>query len=87
MITDDLLTILTLNGEIYNHMILRNELIEKHNVKFKTDHSDSEVVLQGYLVWGTDILNKLEGMYAFTILDLKNNKILIARDKLGEKPI
>ena len=79
--------IIIFNGEIYNHVSLRKEL-EKLGAKFKTDHSDTEVILNGYLNWGIDkLLTKLDGMYGFAIYDKINKKIILARDKIGIKPI
>ena len=73
------------NGEIYNHLELRNILIEK-GYKFNTDHSDTEVLLNGYLEWGTDLPNKLNGMWAFCIYDKKQKHLFCSRDRFGQKP-
>ena len=76
------------NGEIYNFRSLREEIIklEKNN-SFLSD-GDAEVILRGYIVWGRDkLLEKLEGMFAFSIWDPKKKELFIARDRLGEKPL
>ena len=73
------------NGEIYNYKELRSELI-KENVKFFT-MSDTEVILKLYEKYGTDSFSKLDGMFAFSIFDKKINKLFIARDFFGEKPL
>jgi asparagine synthase (glutamine-hydrolysing) len=73
------------NGEIYNHNELRTTL-QSMQVVFSTQ-SDTEVVLQGYKVWGTDILNRLEGMYAFVIFERITGHFFAARDRFGIKPL
>ena len=60
---------ITYNGEIYNHKKLRKILENKFNVKFITSHSDTEVILNGYKIWGKEVLNKLDGMFSFAIFD------------------
>lgn len=77
--------IITVNGEIYNYKELYNELKDKHCFK---SNSDSEVILHGFREWGiTQLLSKLEGMYAFSIYDVLNNKLYLARDRVGIKPL
>ena len=78
--------IIAYNGEIYNTDYLRKEL-ESQSVKFRTKNSDTEVFLKGYELWGTKIFEKIDGMFAAAIIDFEKNKLLIARDKFGEKPI
>ena len=73
------------NGEIYNYKELRKELLSVGAI-FKT-HSDTEVILQGYLLWGEKILDRLEGMYAFAIVDRKESQAIVARDPYGIKPL
>ncbi|NUM30859.1 MAG: asparagine synthase (glutamine-hydrolyzing) [Bacteroidetes bacterium] len=72
------------NGEIYNHIELRKEL-EEHGQSFQT-HSDTEVLLKSYIFWGKDCVNKFNGMWAFSILDLNKNIIFCSRDRFGVKP-
>ena len=74
------------NGEVYNHMELRQELMRKGHV-FRSDHSDTEAVLLGYAEWGEDIVERLNGMFAFAILDRRKRRIFLARDRFGEKPL
>lgn len=76
---------LIFNGEIYNYLDLRREL-EQSGISFRTS-GDTEVILQGYLVWGETILDRLEGMYAFVLYDRKANEVFAARDPLGIKPL
>ncbi len=72
------------NGEIYNFQELRNELIHKgHQFKTKTD---TEVIVHLYEEYGNDCVQKLRGMFGFTIWDARNRKIFCARDRFGIKP-
>ncbi|MHA2247509.1 MAG: asparagine synthase (glutamine-hydrolyzing) [Candidatus Hodarchaeales archaeon] len=81
---DDKFTIIY-NGEIYNYIELREELI-KHGETFFSD-SDTEVLLKGYKVFGKDILSKLNGMFAFIIINKEKEEIFIVRDRFGIKPL
>lgn len=76
---------ISFNGEIYNYLTLRGELIEL-GYTF-TSETDTEVVLLGYLAWGTDLFSKLNGMFALCIYDAEKCQFVLARDKSGEKPI
>jgi asparagine synthase (glutamine-hydrolysing) len=76
---------ITINGEIYNYIELR-EILKSKNHIFKSE-TDSEVVLHAYEEWGTDMINMLEGMFSFGLWDAKNQKLILARDKFGIKPL
>lgn len=76
---------LVFNGEIYNYRALRREL-ETAGVRLRTQ-GDTETILEGYLRWGVEVLDRLEGMYALCILDRHTGRALIARDPLGIKPL
>lgn len=76
--------ILVFNGEIYNYQSIRADLIEKGHI-FKTQ-TDSEVLLHGYEEYGPELLQKLRGMFAFTIWDKKAKKLFGVRDFFGIKP-
>ena len=80
---DDL--VITYNGEIYNYIELKDELI-KQGYEFKTE-SDTEVVLSAYHYWGAECLDKFNGMWAFAIYDSRDNSIFISRDRFGIKPV
>lgn len=76
---------ITFNGEIYNFKDLRREL-ETFGRRFRSD-SDTEVVLQGYEQWGETVVERLRGMFAFAIWDSRADTLLVARDRLGIKPL
>jgi len=80
---DNLLSIV-FNGEIYNYLELKIQLIEL-GYTFKTD-TDTEVILVSYLKWGEQCVNYFNGMWSFVIYDKKNNLFFCSRDRLGVKP-
>ena len=75
----------TYNGEIYNYIELRDELAALGSVFHTT--SDTEVLLEAYRVWGLNALDKLRGMFAFALWDAGEQKLLLARDPFGKKPL
>ncbi len=77
---------LVFNGEIYNHAPLRKEL-EGLGFAFRTDHSDSEVLLNACIAWGKDALSRLNGMFAFVLVDNHTGRAWGARDRMGIKPL
>lgn len=78
--------VLVFNGEIYNFRELKDELQRNHGVTFKTQ-SDTEVIAEGFLVWGPSLAGKLEGMFAIIIADVKDQRLFLFRDRLGKKPL
>ena len=79
--------VVTYNGEIYNHMDLRRELIAAGR-RFRTDHSDTEVIVHGYAEWGIGgLLERLDGMFAFGVWDARRGRLTLARDRIGIKPL
>jgi len=77
----------TFNGEIYNHMELRLEL-EAAGYQFRTDHSDTEVLVHGFSAWGVEkLVDRLDGMFAFAIWDVCGQRLWLVRDRIGIKPI
>ena len=73
------------NGEIYNYVELKKEL-ESKGVNFRTN-SDTEVLLSGFIFWREKVLEKLRGIFAFCIWDHEEERLFIARDHLGVKPL
>lgn len=73
------------NGEIYNFQSLRSDL-ERDNYKFRTS-SDTEVILHGYRRWGHRVFEMLRGMFAIAIWDRDANQLILARDRIGKKPL
>lgn len=74
------------NGEIYNHHDLRRRLTLRGH-RFVTSHCDTEVLLHGYREWGPALPEHLEGMFAFAVWDAKAKRLLLARDRTGQKPL
>ena len=75
---------ITFNGEVFNYLELRDELKQKGHV-FVTQ-TDTEVVIEAYKEWGFECLQKFNGMFAFALVDKKNNQVFCARDRVGVKP-
>lgn len=77
--------VIIFNGEIYNYIEIKEELITK-GYQFKSE-TDTEVVMAAYDNWGVESLNKFNGMWSFVILDKKLNQLFFARDRFGIKPL
>lgn len=77
--------VLIFNGEIYNFQIIKEQLLQK-GYKF-TSTSDTEVIIYAYLEWGKECFAKFNGMFALALLDKRVNKLLLARDHAGIKPL
>ena len=73
------------NGEIYNFRELREELMERGH-RFKS-RGDAEVIVNGYKQWGEGVIARLRGMFAFVLWDARHRRLLLARDRLGQKPL
>lgn len=85
MFNEDQTIVLVYNGEIYNFKSIRTEL-EKKGHKFASN-TDSEVIIHGYEEYGEGVLSLLDGKFAFAIWDSKKRKALLARDRIGVKPL
>ncbi len=72
------------NGEIYNYKELKTSLKQKHTFKSSTD---TEVILRLYEEYGEEVFSKIQGMFAIALFDSKNNKLFLARDRMGKKPL
>jgi len=75
------------NGEIYNHAEIRAELEKRGGHCWKTDHSDTEVILHAFEEWGIDCLHKFRGMFAIALWDAKRRQLWLIRDRIGVKPL
>lgn len=77
--------VISVNGEIYNYRELKAQLAD--DFRFRSD-SDSEVILHGYVKWGMEgLLKRLEGMFAFSVCDMRTRTVYLARDRVGIKPM
>jgi asparagine synthase (glutamine-hydrolysing) len=75
------------NGEIYNHLEIRDDLIKTGHHSWKTDHSDTEVILHAYEEWGINFVSKLRGQFAIALWDARSRTLYLIRDRSGIKPI
>jgi asparagine synthase (glutamine-hydrolysing) len=82
---EDRQVVAVVNGELYNFVSLRAELQQAGHT-FAT-RSDSEVVVHGYEEWGDTVVERLEGMFALAVWDARRRRLLLARDRIGEKPL
>ncbi len=85
MYNEDKSICLIFNGEIYNFPELREILLQKGHTF--SSNSDSEVIIHAYEEYGTGVLDKLRGMFAFALYDVKEKTLLLARDRIGIKPL
>jgi asparagine synthase (glutamine-hydrolysing) len=90
MVNDDGTVAVTFNGEIYNHQDVRRELQRLGKYTWKTDHSDTEVLLRAFEEWGLDCVNRFYGMFAFAVYDGRDRAqpvLHLVRDRVGIKPL
>ncbi len=78
--------IIAFNGEVYNFKQLRKKLSNEYNLSFRTT-SDTEVILEAFVHWGSEFVDELNGMFSIAIYDLEHNEYYIWRDRLGIKPL
>lgn len=83
---DDTLRVV-FNGEIYNHAEIRKELELIGGHRWKTNHSDTEVILHAFEQWGIDCIHKFRGMFAFALWDCSKRELWLVRDRMGVKPL
>jgi len=77
---------LVFNGEIYNHLELRRELLARGH-RFATDHSDTEAIVHGFEEWGAAVVDRLDGMFGIAVWDDRRRRLFVARDRIGIKPL
>lgn len=85
MFNDDRSVVIVYNGEVYNHLELRPDLVER-GYRFHTS-SDTETILKAYEAYGAECVHHFRGMFAFAVWDSKKQQLFIARDRLGVKPL
>jgi len=78
---------LVFNGEIYNHAEIRRELEQLGGHRFRTDHSDTEVIVHAFEQWGIDCIHRFRGMFALAIWDERTQELWLVRDRIGIKPL
>lgn len=76
--------VIVFNGEIYNFIELKNQLLKKHNFR---SSGDAEVLLNAYIEWGNNFLSRVNGMFALCIYDNDKKEAILARDRFGQKPL
>jgi len=77
--------VVSFNGEIYNYKEIRRELVSQ-GCQFRTE-SDTEVLLEAYCHWGVDCFSRFDGMFAVAIYDTESRRLVLARDRVGKKPL
>jgi len=78
---------ISFNGEIYNHADIRAELEKIGGHTWRTDHSDTEVIIHAFEQWGIDCIERFRGMFAFAVWDARAGELWLVRDRIGIKPL
>jgi len=79
--------LVSFNGEIYNHAAIRKELERTGKYRWKTDHSDTEVIVNAYAEWGISCIDRFRGMFAIALWDARGRELWLIRDRIGVKPL
>ena len=79
--------VMVYNGEIYNYREIQQQIVQRNPAFVPRTHSDSEIILEAFALWGADFVNRLNGMFAIAIWDKTDKKLFLFRDRLGVKPI
>jgi asparagine synthase (glutamine-hydrolysing) len=87
MVSVDEELIICFNGEIYNFQSIKDEINKTIITNWKTDHSDTEVILKSFELWGNNCFEKFNGMFAIAIYNKKTKTLTLARDRFGIKPL
>lgn len=87
MCNEDASLWVSFNGEIYNHAEIRRELEQLGGHSWKTDHSDTEVILHAFEQWGIDCVLRFRGMFAIALWDTRKKELWLIRDRIGIKPL
>jgi asparagine synthase (glutamine-hydrolysing) len=87
MCNEDATLWVSFNGEIYNHAEIRQALNKLGGHRWKTDHSDTEVILHAFEQWGIDCVHQFRGMFAIALWDAKKRELWLIRDRIGVKPL
>lgn len=87
MSNEDATIWISFNGEIYNHVELRSEIEQIGNHRWKTDHSDTEMILHAFEEWGINCIDRFRGQFAFALWDGRNRELWLVRDRIGIKPL
>jgi asparagine synthase (glutamine-hydrolysing) len=87
MCNEDGTLFLVFNGEIYNHAEIRRELAQSGKYRWKTDHSDTEVILHAFEEWGIECIARFRGMFAIALWDAHSRCLWLIRDRIGIKPL
>lgn len=86
MVTNNKENLMMFNGEIYNYKELK-EILLKRGITFNSKNSDTEVLLEGLSIFGLDFINNIIGQFAIAFYEIKNKKIHLIRDRVGQKPL
>jgi len=87
MCNEDASLWITFNGEIYNHAEIREELNRVARHHWKTDHSDTEVIVHAFEQWGIECITRFRGMFAIAVWDVRKRELWLIRDRIGVKPL